>query len=258
MNGFSDSSIVLDLSSIHSTLTGALNKEALDGPIVFGDTETTGLLCSRDRVIEIGALRFEANGELSGVFHQYYDPQMPIPDESAKVHGITDAVMRDMLLDGRAKKMTYQEYEKFQKFIDGATFIAHNARFDQEFLEAEGARFGLKFAPKHVIDTIPLGRLRFPRRKLSLDMLCKHLGISSEARAEFHGALVDADLLSRMFCGLIKAEQNNLFDGLIAAPVLDQVAEAPQGSSRARLLGQPTMAELARHDEFIRSKIKRG
>ncbi|MGI4936758.1 MAG: 3'-5' exonuclease [Janthinobacterium lividum] len=104
---------------------------ALSKGIVI-DTETTGLIAGQDKIIELAMLSFEfdaASGEVFRILDSYTgfeDPGEPIPPESIAVHGITDEMVAGQQIDDTA----------VAAFIDGAALIiAHNARFDRQFLE---------------------------------------------------------------------------------------------------------------------------
>ena len=61
--------------------------------VVF-DTETTGLYPWRDKIIEIGAVRFH-DGEQVETFHSMIDPEMHIPEMVTQINHITDDMVRD-------------------------------------------------------------------------------------------------------------------------------------------------------------------
>ena len=103
--------------------------------IVF-DTETTGVFPDhpeaefRDRIVEIGCVEI-INLERTGrEFHAYLNPERSVPDEVVRVHGLT----RDFLL--QHKKFS-EIADEFLAFIGDAPLVAHNAAFDQGFINAE-------------------------------------------------------------------------------------------------------------------------
>ncbi len=66
----------------------------LKKPIVFFDLETTGINPSADRIVEISLLKVFPNGtETSKTFR--VNPQMPIPESSTEIHGISDQDVKD-------------------------------------------------------------------------------------------------------------------------------------------------------------------
>ena len=59
------------------------------GPFTVFDLETTGMSPTRDRILEIGAVRLDIDGTITR-FETLVNPSMPIPHRSTQVHGITD------------------------------------------------------------------------------------------------------------------------------------------------------------------------
>ena len=57
------------------------------------DLETTGLVAGKDRVVEIGAVRFDESGQELGRFEQLVDPCCDIPGVATAVHGITNEMV---------------------------------------------------------------------------------------------------------------------------------------------------------------------
>ena len=79
--------------------------------------------------------------------------------------------------------------------------VIHNAPFDVGFLDAELARVGYQAKIKDIcciVDSLVLAKQQFPGQKNNLDALCKRFGISNEHRT-LHGALLDADLLAKVY-----------------------------------------------------------
>ena len=97
------------------------------------DVETTGMDIDDDQVIELGMVVFEyaaVSGRVGPVVARYdglEDPGRPIPPESTRIHGISDAMVSGRRLDEAAIGTVLQ---------DVSLVIAHNAGFDRPFLEA--------------------------------------------------------------------------------------------------------------------------
>lgn len=122
--------------------------------VVF-DTETTGFSPIRDRIVEIGAVKFR-NGKVLGEKTWLINPQRSIPFFVQKVHGITPEMIKD--------KPTFKEaYPEFAEFIKGAVLIAHNAPFDVRFMAAEMERNGCEFPNNPTIDSLVLFRKWYPK-----------------------------------------------------------------------------------------------
>ena len=94
----------------------------------------------------------------------------------------------------------------FLNFIEGATLVIHNARFDIGFLNAELATVNRGCMADYcegVIDTLMLARQKRPGKAASLDALCKAFKIDASGRT-LHGALIDSMLLVQVYNLLTK------------------------------------------------------
>ena len=89
------------------------------GPFTVFDLETTGMSPTRDRIVEIGAVRVEIDGTVSR-FETLVNPSVPIPYQVSQVHGITNDMVKD------APAFTDAAYA-FLDFIKGSKLVAHNA-----------------------------------------------------------------------------------------------------------------------------------
>ncbi len=242
---------------IHRSLR-VLGEDAFHVPMVFFDIETTGLVSGYDKIIEIGAVKYDASQRLISTWHQYFDPEMSIPDEAASVHGITDQVMREMVRRGDASPMTRRHLESFRGFVGDAKAVAHNgAVFDGPFLDH--ACRTLKTEPiisaAGVIDTLNIARLRWPGRKASLDEICRRVGIALSLRQGGHGALVDSILLASVFPLMVQGGDDNL----LAAILENETPAAAAGRSSDRLLWSPGFADAERHAKMMAAiAAKRG
>jgi DNA polymerase-3 subunit epsilon len=98
---------------------------------------------------------------------------------------------------------------KFLEFIGDAPIVAHNgADFDFPFMNHELAMLKLPQIPREQqMDSIVIARNRvFGPKSYSLDALAKWFGISLTARADAHGALIDAEILAKVFLELENTE----------------------------------------------------
>jgi DNA polymerase-3 subunit epsilon len=228
--------------------------------IVF-DTETTGVFAEhaeaefRDRIVEIGCVEL-INLERTGrEFHVYLNPERSVPEEVVRVHGLT----REFL----SNHPKFAEVaDQFLEFIGDAPLIAHNAAFDQGFINAEFARLGREAAAaERFIDTLMIARKRFPGASCSLDALAKRFqldryGFDLAARkgAGGHGALVDARILAEVYLQLKGGREQRLaFD--IAEAANDDLARPVQYIRRnprpTPLPSRETAEEAAAHAAFI-------
>lgn len=161
------------------------------------DLETTGLHPVWSKIIEIGAVRFRLDGTEIGRFEQLVDPGSPIPPEATIVNGISDAMVSD-------KPAIESVLSKFIQFAQGEKiiFLAHNASFDQGFLERAFRVQGLTPPSGAIIDTLAIAKRTIPNaRNHRLPTLCAELGINLPVA---HRAMHDAEATRNIFCEMIR------------------------------------------------------
>ena len=165
-------------------------------------TETTGLDYENDKIIEIGIVELIDNVLTQNYFHEYINPNIDISISAQKVHGITN----EFLLD----KPTFNNIaQRFLNFIKNDTLIIHNANFDTNFINKELQHCGFKKIKNNIIDTIKIAKQEFPGQTVNLDSLCRKLNVIN-TRQDYHGALLDATLLSKVYLRLTTGKQENL------------------------------------------------
>ena len=165
--------------------------------VICFDIETTGFEYLRgDRCIEIGAVEMVDGRITDNTFHEYINPEGKIiPPETYMVHKISNAFLEDK------PKMSVIA-PKFLKFIGDAPLVAHNGiDFDFPFINHELEMLNLPQIPRtRQLDSIIIARNRvFGPKSYSLDALAKWYGISLTARADAHGALIDAEILAKVY-----------------------------------------------------------
>ena len=168
--------------------------------VICFDIETTGFEYLRgDRVIEIGAVEIIDDQITDNNFHEYINPEGKIiPPDTYMVHKISNAFLEDK------PKMSIVA-PKFLEFIGDSPIVAHNGfDFDFPFVNHELAKLGLPQIPRsQQMDSIVIARNRvFGPKSYSLDALAKWYGISLTARADAHGALIDSEILAKVYMEL--------------------------------------------------------
>ena len=160
------------------------------------DTETTGISVREGhRIVEIGCIELENLVPTKNKFHCYLNPERKVSEKALEVHGYTD--------DFLATKEKFKNVaEDFLKFIKDKRLIIHNSEFDLAHLNNELKLLGLKKLENEVVDTLILARDKFPGSSNSLDSLCKRYRIDNSKRTQ-HTALIDCDLLSKVYINLI-------------------------------------------------------
>ena len=168
------------------------------------DTETTGFEPAEGhRIVEIGAIELENHLPTGRVYHQYLDPQRPMPPEAFEVHGLGDEFLR-------GKPVFRDVAQAFLDFIGEAKMVIHNASFDMKFLNAELRAAGKAALPDaRAVDTLLIARQKYPGAPASLDALCRRFGVDNSNRIK-HGALLDCELLAEVYLELIGGRQPGL------------------------------------------------
>ncbi len=208
---------------------------------IVWDTETTGIMPGDGhRIVEIGAVELY-NRTLTGkIFHTYLDPQRAMPKDAERVHGLSSEFLS-------GQPIFEQVIDDFLEFIGDSPLVAHNAAFDMEFLSWEMKRAGLQPVPmSRAIDTLEISRKANPGAKHTLDALCNRYGIDLSARTK-HGALLDAELLARVYIELTGGRQIG-FDLASDAVPEDTQYERVSLAARAHSASQE---EMARHAAFV-------
>ena len=166
------------------------------------DTETTGLSFDTDKIIEIGIVELKENVLTQNYFHEYINPEKDISLSAQKVHGISN----EFLID---KPVFSKIAQKFLDFIKDDIIIIHNAEFDINFINKELQNCGFNRVNNIIIDTIKLAKKEFPGQAVNLDSLCRKLNVNN-TRQNYHGALLDATLLSKVYLKLTTGKQESL------------------------------------------------
>jgi DNA polymerase-3 subunit epsilon len=168
--------------------------------IIALDVETTGLSSGRgDRVIEIGAVVVEG-GVLVDEFTSLIRTGHPIHWAAQKVHGISDAMLRNSPVPGVV-------WPEFARFIGSSPLLAHNARFDLPFLQHEFSRLGLSLPNPHHC-TLELSRRRLPHLpNHRLETVARHLLGELPEDCRLHRALADARLAAQVWLVMKKILQ---------------------------------------------------
>lgn len=199
------------------------------GKLVFVDLETTGTNPVVDRITEIGIVEVDAAGRATR-WSSLVNPEVPIPSFIQGLTGISNAMV--------AGAPTFAELAPaLHDRLQGALFVAHNARFDYGFLRNAFSEAGLPYK-SDVLCTVKLSRALYPKeRKHNLDTLIERHDLKADAR---HRALADADLLWQLWQKLTTTLPAETFDAALASllqrpslpshlptDALDQIPDAP-------------------------------
>lgn len=212
------------------------------------DTETTGI-GEGHRIIEIGCVEVIERKLTGRHYHVYINPQRPIDEEAAEVHGITNE-----WLEEQGAPVFAQIADDFRNFISGAELVIHNAAFDVGMMDAEFSRLNLSPTRDFcgVLDTLLLARDIHPGARNSLDALCKRYGIDNSHR-ELHGALLDSEILADVYLimtggqtDLALADEGDSEDGEVELDLGDVQVDA----SNLKVI-RASADEVAAHEAFL-------
>ncbi|MGA7988087.1 MAG: helicase C-terminal domain-containing protein [Candidatus Dormiibacterota bacterium] len=161
--------------------------------LVAFDLETTGLSPRSDRILEIGAVRYDEALRPLDQLQVVVDPQIPIPLAIQRLCGITDE-------DVRGAPPPLEAATQLAEFCGDAALIAHGGTFDLLFLRA---LLSESFGARLIFDTLDLARILLPTYEShSLPLLSRRLGITHERP---HRALSDALATGDLFRVLVGA-----------------------------------------------------
>jgi DNA polymerase-3 subunit epsilon len=217
---------------------------------VILDTETTGLSTSKGhRIIEIGCIEM-INRRLTGrEYHRFVNPERAIDEGAERVHGIS-------LADLEGQPLFANIAEEFLEFIKGSELLIHNAEFDVGFLEYELTlmKHAQPAISDHatVLDTLNLARKMHPGQRNSLDALCKRYEVDA-SRRDVHGALIDSELLARVYLAMTGGQaalslDEEKSDAVAAA---DKIAFKTRPEGLNLRVTKATSEELIAHDALL-------
>ena len=212
------------------------------------DTETTGIsIKDGHRIVEIGCIELEDLVPTQKKFHSYLNPERKVSEKALQVHGYTD----EFLLN---KSKFVEIADQFLNFIENKRLIIHNAEFDLAHINNELAILGKNKIQNEIIDTLSLARDKFPGSSISLDALCKRYRIDNSKRIQ-HTALVDCDLLAKVYINLIDQKEPTL-DFQNQNDKIKQLGN--ENIDYFKKVIKPTLEEVKKHKDFLKTNLKRN
>ena len=215
---------------------------------VILDTETTGISVREGhRIVEIGCIELENLIPTKKNFHCYLNPERKVSEKAFEVHGYSDEFL--------SKQKKFKEIvPEFMNFINGKKLIIHNAEFDLSHLNHELEILGMGKIKNQVVDTLSLARDKFPGSSISLDALCKRYRIDNSKR-EKHTALIDCDLLTKVYINLIDQKEPTLDFQL--QDNKSQILENQNILYHKKVI-KISPEELKNHKEFLKKDLKKN
>ena len=211
------------------------------------DTETTGIsVKDGHRIVEIGCIELENLIPTKNKFHYYLNPERKVSEQALKVHGYSDEFL--------SKQIKFSEIgEEFLEFIKDKRLIIHNAEFDLSHLNNELKLFGKDKIENEVVDTLILARNKYPGSQVSLDALCKRFRIDNSRRVT-HTALIDCDLLTKVYINLIDQKEPTL--NFQTSDIKKE--NTNHSSDYFKKIITPTSEEIKKHNEYLKKNLKKN
>tara|TARA_B100000989_G_scaffold94878_1_gene68952 strand:+ start:22 stop:687 length:666 start_codon:yes stop_codon:yes gene_type:complete len=212
------------------------------------DTETTGLsVKDGHRVVEIGCIELENLIPTKNRFHCYLNPERAVSEKALAIHGYDDEFL--------SKQIKFSEIEKeFLEFIKDKRLIIHNAEFDLAHLNNELNLLGKNKIDNEIVDTLSLARDKFPGSAISLDALCKRFRIDNSKRVQ-HTALIDCDLLSKVYINLIDQKEPTLN---FQNTNIEKKDKNNSYTTYFKKIVKPSTVELENHKEYLKQNLKKN
>ena len=211
------------------------------------DTETTGIsVKDGHRIVEIGCIELDNLIPTKKEFHCYLNPERKVSEKAFEVHGYTDEFL--------SKQNKFENIkDEFLSFIKNKRLIIHNADFDIAHINNELLLCGKNKIDNEIVDTLTLARDKFPGSQVSLDALCKRYRIDNSKRVQ-HTALIDCDLLSKVYINLIDQKE----------PTLNFIQDQKNIENNAsnvkyfKKVIKPSPDEYKYHNEYLKNSLKKN
>ena len=211
------------------------------------DTETTGIsVKDGHRIVEIGCIELDNLIPTQNKFHCYLNPERKVSEKAFEVHGYSDEFL------SKQKKFS-EVVDDFLKFIKDKRLVIHNAEFDIAHLNNELQLFGKNKIQNEIVDTLTLARNKYPGSQVSLDALCKRFRVDNSRRTH-HTALIDCDLLAKVYINLIDQKEPTL-------DLKDNLEAEENQSSKVEYYKKvilPSNEELEKHKEYLKTYLKKN
>ena len=212
------------------------------------DTETTGIsVKDGHRIVEIGCIELDNLVLTQNKFHCYLNPERKVSQKALEVHGYTDDFLSD-------KEKFHNVADDLLNFIKNKRLIIHNAEFDIGHLNNELKLLGKDKITNEIVDTLTLARNKFPGSQISLDALCKRYRIDNSRRTQ-HTALIDCELLSKVYINLIDQKEPTLN---LQNQDFKENNIIKEEISYFKKVVLPNQEEIQKHKSYLKKDLKKN
>ena len=212
------------------------------------DTETTGISVQEGhRIVEIGCIELDNLVPTKNKFHCYLNPERKVSEKAFEVHGYSDEFL--------SKQKKFKDVQNdFLNFIENKRLIIHNAEFDIAHLNNELTISGKEKIKNEITDTLSLARNKFPGSPASLDALCKRYRIDNSRRKR-HTALIDCDLLSKVYINLIDQKEPTF---IFKTDDINETKNTLSKINYFKKIISATDEELKNHKDYLIKNLKKN
>ncbi|WP_299013197.1 PolC-type DNA polymerase III [uncultured Photobacterium sp.] len=194
--------------------------------VIVLDFETTGLSPNMgDRAIEIGAVKLN-DGIVVDRFQQLMNPGFRI---SSFIEGYT-GISNQML---QSAPGCDEVMEQFADFIADYNLVAHNASFDQRFLDAELDRIGCNYNGQFTCSMLIARRLYQQAPNHKLGTLVEYKNIDNDG--VFHRALADSEMTAKLWLNILEDLESDYQLGMPDFSVMQKLSRTAKASVPAYL-----------------------
>ncbi|MEE3928364.1 PolC-type DNA polymerase III [Mycoplasmopsis ciconiae] len=156
------------------------------------DIETTGLSPRFDQIIEFGSVELNAN-EIINENQLFVKATIKLKDFTKNLTNITDQMLEEHGLEIR------EAMSKIHQLLNNKIAIAHNAKFDLNFVNQLLFKLNMPKLNTLFIDTMTVSRIVFPeKKKHTLESLAGFLGENYDEKIA-HRADYDAKVLAHVW-----------------------------------------------------------
>lgn len=214
-------------------------------PYVVLDVETTGLKPTRQRVIEIAAVRL-CDGREAGLFSTLLQPDRRLPAYITELTKITQAMLEE------APRFA-AIVDDLLRFLGDDPIVGHNVGFDIAFLNAELRRVHRPALLNPRLDTLPLAVNLLPTlRRPGLDNVARALDLSAPER---HRAEADTRLTAAVLAKLLPLAHAR---GIHSLSDLQRIAGSGASDQRGDRPSDPPRQTYGLGSDGLREAVGRG
>ncbi|MCF6281063.1 MAG: 3'-5' exonuclease [Candidatus Polarisedimenticolaceae bacterium] len=189
--------------------------------VIVLDFETTGLSPAQgDRAIEIGAVLIE-QGVITGRFQRLMNPGRRIDRFIEEYTGITNAMVR-------AAAPCAEVMDEFADFIGDYDLVAHNASFDQRFLDAELQVIQRRYSGQFACSMLTARRLYPAARNHKLGTLVAYKNLPTDGT--YHRALADAEMTAHLWLAMLADIKKSYAVSDLSFAMMQKLGKVPKGA----------------------------